>query len=181
MRLCTVSAQLPDAEILILQYFCFDRGGPIFGDGFFLAEGSGLTHTGTVHGKVVYERGGEMFFAPMTELQSGHRTFKSFLGQSSASVITGDVYVPLTARQTRGYVLYTVRAGYETRLYYNCQIKYYHRDMVHSLTNAGSPSESLLDGSFDHKKQVIFYTIFTAWGTEGIQDTEDFGFAVDGG
>lgn len=165
LRLCTVTAQLPQARLLILHYFHWPVGGPRWGDSLTTWQSSSLTRIGTPAGGVVYEREGRSYRSAFADLAWGARTVQGVF-TSTDPYVWADVYVPLGARNTRGYLLYTVSAGAEQWINYNCQLQYYHRTLPEAFAHPGSPSDVQFSGDFDHGNRAIFLTLFTAWCEE---------------
>lgn len=162
VRLGTVTAQLPGAKLLILHYFRWLDGAPAYGDCVTAWNSSRLTRVDAPRGALIYERGGETFRSAFANLASGARTRHGFFTDTDL-YIWADLYVPPDARNARGYLLYTVSAGSEQPLHYNCELEYYHRSFLDAWQNPSSPSDALFSGRFDRKTRTDFLTLFSAW------------------
>lgn len=177
LEACDLAGELPDGRVFILQYFRWLEGGPKWGDALYLTQSEDLTRTGEPTGRLVYRRGGQSYTAPFADLTAETRTLGGFFGLRSQALIRGNVFLPLTAEDAEGYVLYTLSRADTRRTIYSCQMNYYHRTLADVLTQTGSPSEIQLSGDFDHRRQAVLYSAFTVGEDAGVTEGT---FTVDG-
>ncbi len=177
LEACDLTGELPDGRVFILQYFRWLEGGPKWGDALYLTQSEGLTRTGEPSGRLVYRQRGQTYTVPFADLTAETRTLGGLFGPRSEAVIRGNVFVPLTAEDTEGYILYTLSRADTLRSIYSCQMNYYHRTLADALTQTGAPSEIQLSGDFDHRRQAVLYSAFTVGEDNGVPEGT---FTVDG-
>lgn len=160
IQVCTLTAELPQGEIALLEYFRWIEGAPVYGDGLTHWQSTHLTGVGEPSGSLVYERNGESRRSDLVSLTAERRTVG---GMDCGEVLRAGIQVPPGAENTRGYVLRVVSADSgEKAVWFNCELTYLHTGLFGSV-GQGRAQDRILSGGYDDGDSLWFVTEFSAW------------------
>lgn len=120
----TYYIELPDYRMAVLNYFAWEQGSAYWGDSFSAYDDSDYGYK-LLSGRLVFDKQGQTYIAPMPDLSSGTVTVDSFFGTQASDQMSGSITYPFGAENPRGYVLYVMQLD-EERTFGGTGINYYH-------------------------------------------------------
>lgn len=124
LRVHTVYLELPEDRMAVLNWFRWERGSAYWGDAFKTVSYNDLGAE-VVGARMVYDRKGTAYTAPVPDLADGMVTANGYFGMGDSRQISGTVSYPFGAENPRGYVLYVMYLD-ENSLYGGTNFVYYH-------------------------------------------------------
>lgn len=127
----TYYIELPDYRMAVLHYLAWAQGSAYWGDAFSAFESSDYGYD-LIGGRLVYEKRGQTYAAPIPDLSDNTVTTTNMFGTYTSNQISGVISYPLGAENPRGYVLYVMQLD-ENRGFGATGINYYHAPYPVSL------------------------------------------------
>ena len=120
----TYYIELPDYRMAVLNYFAWEQGSAYWGDSFSAYDDSDYGYK-LLSGRLVFDKQGQTYIAPMPDLSSSTVTVDSFFGTQASDQMSGSITYPFGAENPRGYVLYVMQLD-EERAFGGTGVNYYH-------------------------------------------------------
>lgn len=120
----TYYIELPDYRLAVLNHFAWVQGSAYWGDAFSAIVDSDGGYD-LLGGRLIYEKQGQTYAAPVPGLVDEVVTTVDFFGEQTGSRISGMVNYPFFAENPRGYVIYIAQLGAQ-RTYGGTNLLYYH-------------------------------------------------------
>lgn len=127
----TYYIELPDYRMGVLHRLAWVQGSAYWGDAFSAFEDSDYGYN-LIGGRLVYEKRGQTYAAPIPDLSDSTVTTTNMFGTYTSNQISGLVSYPLGADNSRGYVLYVMYLD-ENRVFGATGINYYHAPQPFNL------------------------------------------------
>jgi hypothetical protein len=146
MESTTVYLEMEDGNMYVLEYFDWTDGRAYWQDGFSI---SGEECMELVDGKLIYDKDGIEYIAPIPRLTFGSVMVNNFFfGGRSNLQISGGVSYPFGTNHQRGYVLYRALlnegtmyiSNNMTYIHYSYPLKFPYTESVQDLMNWNSGS-----------------------------------------
>lgn len=120
----TYYIELPEYRMAVLHRLAWVQGSAYWGDAFSAFEDSDYGYD-LIGGRLVYEKRGQTYAAPIPDLADNTVTTTNMFGTYTSNQISGVISYPLGADNPRGYMLYGMQLD-ENRVFGATGINYYH-------------------------------------------------------
>lgn len=120
----TYYIELPEYRMAVLHRLAWVQGSAYWGDAFSAFEDSDYGYD-LIGGRLVYEKRGQTYAAPIPDLADNTVTTTNMFGTYTSNQISGVISYPLGADNPRGYMLYVMQLD-ENRVFGATGINYYH-------------------------------------------------------
>lgn len=120
----TYYMELPEYRMAVLHRLAWVQGSAYWGDAFSAFEDSDYGYE-LLGGRLVYEKNGQTYAAPIPDLSDSTVTTSNMFGTYTSNQISGVISYPLGADNPRVYVLYVMQLD-ENRVFGATGINYYH-------------------------------------------------------
>lgn len=127
----TYYMELPEYRMAVLHRLAWVQGSAYWGDAFSAFEDSDYGYE-LLGGRLVYEKNGQTYAAPIPELSDNTVTTTNLFGTYTNNQISGVISYPLGADNPRGYVLYVMQLD-ANRVFGATGINYYHAPQPFNL------------------------------------------------
>lgn len=154
MEATTVYIQLPDNLLYVLIYFEWKQGKVLWQDGFTIPH---IENRELVDGKLLYEKDGCNYMAPIPRLKEEYVQSTNFFGTSTTHTISGAISYPLGSNRQRGYILCRLKLP-DDQIFGATLLNYRHMITPFQIPYS-DPEQSIINGTMNRVQHYTNYDL----------------------